>query len=203
MKNVETILQELGIDLGDKAEDFKKEHATNYKTVAEVQQKSERITALENELAEANKALDSVKEASAGDADALKKAQEQIAAFEKEKADREKAETEKADKAAFSERFKKAVGEKTFANDLIASTVEGKAYETSKANPDMDLAAIISGIAGDNAGIWANPQTDPHKMPSGSTAQGVPQIRSLDDLANATPEFINEHWEEIQKLMKE
>lgn len=203
MKNVETILQELGIDLGEKAEDFKKEFNANYKTVAEVQSKTERVTALENELAEAKKALDAVKEASAGDADALKKAQDQIAAFEQEKAERDKAEAEKSAKADFGEKFKKAVGDKTFANDLIASTVEGKAYETAKANPDMDLATIIAGITGDNAGIWANPQTDPKKMPSGSTTQGVAQIRSLDDLANATPEFINEHWDEIQKLMKE
>lgn len=60
MKNIEEILKEIGIDIPeDKAEAFRKEVATNYKTIAEFEKKSGRITELETQLQTATDTLKS------------------------------------------------------------------------------------------------------------------------------------------------
>ena len=56
--------------------------------------------------------------------------------------------------------------------------------------------------APDEAGIWANPQTDPHKMPGADgAAAGVSPINSLDQLKTMSPDDINKNWADVQKLL--
>lgn len=201
MKNIDAIITELGIDLGDKAEAFKTALAENYKTVAEVSQKNERIQALEFQLSEATTALKAVEQAKDGDADALAKLKEQVAAFEQKESARLAAEEEARSKAEFSNQFKQALGSKEFANGLVASTVEAKAYETAKANPAMELNAIIAGIVGDADGIWKNPQKEAVKGMQAGDERGVSSIQNLEDLKNLSEKEINENWAAVSRLL--
>ena len=58
MKNIETILKELGIELTDEQkEKLKKEHNDNYKTIKEYQDKVDKIETLENTVKETNETL--------------------------------------------------------------------------------------------------------------------------------------------------
>lgn len=201
MKNIDQIMTDLAIDLGDKAEDFKKAIGENYKTVAELENKTNRIAALENELSEAKKTLEGIQQAGANDADALKAAQEQIAAYQRAEDERKAKEDEATARGEFSTKFNEALGDKKFANSLVAKTIEDKAYETAKANPAMNLADIISGIAGDEQGIWKNPQQSVAKMPAQSgVGTDLGHIQSIEDLSGYSEEFINDNWEKLVKL---
>ena len=84
----------------------------------------------------------------------------------------------------------------------VKEAVTEKAYTLRKANADMPIADILKLAAPDEAGIWANPQTDPHKMPGADgAASGVSPITSLDQLKTMSPDDINKNWADVQKLL--
>lgn len=63
MKNIETILKELGIELTDEQkEKLKKEHNENYKTINEYEKQAEKIESLENTVKETEATLETTKE---------------------------------------------------------------------------------------------------------------------------------------------
>lgn len=206
MKNVKDIIGELGIELDEaKLGDLEKAVLENYRTVAEVENKQSRIGELEQQLAIANEALEAAKNADVSNADEVQAMRDKIAAYEKADEERKAQTEEEKARQEFDEKFGKAVGEKQFVNDIVRGAVADKAYAIAKANPDMDVAAILGGIVGDAEGVWQNPQQSVKKMPAasgnGGSADGTQTIQNIEDLKGMSVEEIRAHMDEVNKVL--
>ena len=195
MKNIKDIIGELGIELDEaKLGDLEKSVLENYRTVAEVENKQSRISELEQQLATANEALEAAKSADVSNDDEVKAMRDKIAAYEKADEERKAQTEEEKARQEFDEKFGKAVGDKQFVNDIVRGAVADKAYAIAKANPDMDVAAILGGIVGDAEGVWQNPQQTVKKMPAasgnGGSAAGTQTIQNIEDLKGMSVEEI-------------
>lgn len=206
MKNVKDIIGELGIELDEaKLGDLEKAVLENYRTVAEVENKQSRISELEQQLATANETLEAAKNADVSNADEVQAMRDKIAAYEKADEERKAQTEEEKARQEFEEKFSKAVGDKQFVNDIVRGAVADKAYAIAKANPDMDVAAILGGIVGDAEGVWQNPQQTVKKMPaasgSGGSAAGTQTIQNIEDLKGMSVEEIRAHMDEVNKVL--
>lgn len=202
LQNIEEILKANGIE-GDPAEAIAKAVGENYKTVAEVEQKAKKLTETQAALDNANKALDEAKKAAkSADVDGLKA---KIAEYEEAAKKRTEADEEAKKRATFDEKFGNAVGDKKFVNDIVRDAVADKAYAIAKANPDMDVAAILGGIVSDAEGVWQNPQQTVKKMPAasgnGGSAAGTQSIQNIEDLKGMSVEEIRAHMDEVNKVL--
>ena len=206
MKNVKDIIGELGIELDEaKLGDLEKAVLENYRTVAEVENKQSRISELEQQLATANETLEAAKNADVSNADEVQAMRDKIAAYEKADEERKAQTEEEKARQEFDEKFGKAVGDKQFVNDIVRGAVADKAYAIAKANPDMDVAAILGGIVGDAEGVWQNPQQTVKKMPAasgnGGSAAGTQTIQNIEDLKGMSVEEIRAHMDEVNKVL--
>lgn len=206
MKNIKDIIGELGIELDEaKLGDLEKAVLENYRTVAEVENKQSRISELEQQLATANEALDAAKNADVSNADEVQAMRDKIAAYEKADEERKAQTEEEKARQEFDEKFVKTVGDKQFVNDIVRGAVADKAYAIAKANPDMDVAAILGGIVGDAEGVWQNPQQTVKKMPAasgnGGSAAGTQTIQNIEDLKGMSVEEIRAHMDEVNKVL--
>lgn len=206
MKNIKDIIGELGIELDEaKLGDLEKAVLDNYRTVAEVENKQSRISELEQQLATANEALEAAKNADVSNADEVQAMRDKIAAYEKADEERKAQTEEEKARQEFDEKFGKAVGDKQFVNDIVRGAVADKAYAIAKANPDMDVAAILGGIVGDAEGVWQNPQQTVKKMPAasgnGGSAAGTQTIQNIEDLKGMSVEEIRAHMDEVNKVL--
>lgn len=206
MKNIKDIIGELGIELDEaKLGDLEKAVLENYRTVAEVENKQSRIGELEQQLATANEALEAAKNADVSNADEVQAMRDKIAAYEKADEERKAQTEEEKARQEFEEKFGKAVGDKQFVNDIVRGAVADKAYAIAKANPDMDVAAILGGIVGDAEGVWQNPQQSVKKMPAasgnGGSAAGTQTIQNIEDLKGMSVEEIRAHMDEVNKVL--
>lgn len=206
MKNIKDIIGELGIELDEaKLGDLEKAVLENYRTVAEVENKQSRISDLEQQLATANEALEAAKNADVSNADEVQAMRDKIAAYEKADEERKAQTEEEKARQEFDEKFVKTVGDKQFVNDIVRGAVADKAYAIAKANPDMDVAAILGGIVGDAEGVWQNPQQTVKKMPAasgnGGSAAGTQTIQNIEDLKGMSVEEIRAHMDEVNKVL--
>lgn len=206
MKNIKDIIGELGIELDEaKLGDLEKAVLENYRTVAEVENKQSRISELEQQLATANEALEAAKNADVSNADEVQAMRDKIAAYEKADEERKAQTEEEKARQEFDEKFVKTVGDKQFVNDIVRGAVADKAYAIAKANPDMDVAAILGGIVGDAEGVWQNPQQTVKKMPAasgnGGSAAGTQTIQNIEDLKGMSVEEIRAHMNEVNKVL--
>lgn len=206
MKNIKDIIGELGIELDEaKLGDLEKAVLENYRTVAEVENKQGRISELEQQLATANEALEAAKNADVSNADEVQAMRDKIAAYEKADEERKAQTEEEKARQEFDEKFVKTVGDKQFVNDIVRGAVADKAYAIAKANPDMDVAAILGGIVGDAEGVWQNPQQTVKKMPAasgnGGSAAGTQTIQNIEDLKGMSVEEIRAHMDEVNKVL--
>lgn len=206
MKNIKDIIGELGIELDEaKLGDLEKAVLENYRTVAEVENKQSRISELEQQLATANEALEAAKNADVSNADEVQAMRDKISAYEKADEERKAQTEEEKARQEFDEKFVKTVGDKQFVNDIVRGAVADKAYAIAKANPDMDVAAILGGIVGDAEGVWQNPQQTVKKMPAasgnGGSAAGTQTIQNIEDLKGMSVEEIRAHMDEVNKVL--
>ena len=206
MKNIKDIIGELGIELDEaKLGDLEKAVLENYRTVAEVENKQSRISELEQQLATANEALEAAKNADVSNADEVQAMRDKIAAYEKADEERKAQTEEEKARQEFDEKFVKTVGDKQFVNDIVRGAVADKAYAIAKANPDMDVAAILGGIVSDAEGVWQNPQQTVKKMPAasgnGGSAAGTQAIQNIEDLNGMSVEEIRAHMDEVNKVL--
>ena len=206
MKNIKDIIGELGIELDEaKLGDLEKAVLENYRTVAEVENKQSRVSELEQQLATANEALEAAKNADVSNADEVQAMRDKIASYEKADEERKAQTEEEKARQEFDEKFVKTVGDKQFVNDIVRGAVADKAYAIAKANPDMDVAAILGGIVGDAEGVWQNPQQTVKKMPAasgnGGSAAGTQTIQNIEDLKGMSVEEIRAHMDEVNKVL--
>lgn len=200
MKNIEDILKDAGVE-GEQAQSIAKAVGENYRTIAEVEQKTKKLADTQAALDNANKALEEAqKAAEAADVDGLKA---KLAEYEQAAQKRAEEDAENQSRAKFDEEFANGLNGRKFANSVVKDAVTAKAYQLRKGNADMPIEDIIKLAAPDETGIWENPQQAPHKMPAGdSAAQSMPSITSLDQLKEMSPDDINKHWGEVQKLLQ-
>ena len=165
MENIEKILSDAGID-GDKATEIKAKVEENYRTVAEVNQKAEKIKELQDNL---DQLSEKVKGAEGSDA-TVKALQKQIADFqsaqEKAKTDADAAAARKDFEAKFDEALT-GIGKKR--SDLINPVTErgivNEAWKMFSANPEIDVTSVVKTVtAGDN--IFKTDQKAPHNIPT-------------------------------------
>lgn len=204
MENIRDILKAQGIELDeDKFAEVERAVLANYRTKAELDSKSAKLSELEAQLKEANAAIETAKQADTSNAAEMEQLHAKLEAYEQAEREREAKATEAEGRAAFDAELAEVVGEKKFANKLVADAVTGKAYELRKANPDMALSAVLESVVGDADGVWLNPQQDVKKMPSGTAASaaGTQAVQSLEDLKGMSVEEVRKHMGEIDRLL--
>lgn len=199
MKTVQDILKENGIE-GEVADAIAKEVGENYRTIAETQQKGERIQALTDENAKLSEELAKVKELDGSNAEELAKLKEHIAELEGESEKRKAEDEEKAKAASFADSFKAALGDREFSGPIVRDAVMAKARKLSDDNPDLTVEEAIARAVGDGQGVWRNPQRDPNKMPI-DVKGGTAEVTSLEQVKDMSTEDINKNWSAISKLL--
>lgn len=199
MKTVQDILKENGIE-GEVADAIAKEVGENYRTIAETQQKGERIQALTDENAKLSEELAKVKELDGSNAEELAKLKEHIAELEGESEKRKAEDEEKAKAASFADSFKAALGDREFSGPIVRDAVMAKARKLSDDNPDLTVEEAIARAVGDGQGVWRNPQRDPNKMPI-DVKGGTAEVTSLEQVKDMSTDDINKNWSAISKLL--
>lgn len=176
MKDIRAILNDY--DLTDETrEAIAKEVRANYKTIADWQKKADRIA----EMEEANAAFAQKVKALEADGEQAEALRKQVADYEAAEAARvAEAERAKAE-ADFRKSFEEAVGNRKFANDMIAEAVFRKAYDRCKAETGFDVGKALEEAVKDADGIWVNPQRDPSKMPTQSQVASTAQRTHAQD----------------------
>lgn len=203
MENIEAILAKHGIT--DNADAVAKDVLANYRTIAEVDAKSQKVAELTEQLEQANAAIEAAKETDSTNAQQVEALQAKLAEYEQQTAAQAAQAREAQARAEFDGRFAQAIGDRKFANDIVRQAIADQAYETAKANPDMQLQAILDGIVKDADGIWENPQQSPKKMPaagaSGGAQGGTATVQTMDDLRGMTVDEIRARKDEVNAVL--
>lgn len=165
VKGIKQIVADMGLGLTDEqAAELDKAVREEYVTRAEHSEKIARIEALTKQVedfSERAKQLD-------GDASKLEELRQRVAAYEKAEADRKAEEAEGKARRDFEAQLADAAGGREFANSMTKAAVLDRAWQRHQSNPDERAADTLAAVIGDENGVWANPQSDPHKMPAGS-----------------------------------
>lgn len=152
MKDIYSILKDAGVEIAeDKKEAFQKELFSNYKSVAEFSQKTDRIKELEGQvstaqagIAEATKKLEAYKDVNVDD---LKG---QITKLTQDLADKETAWQAKVAGMEFDSAIEKAItGAKGKNAKAIMALMDMESLKASK-NRDADVKAAIEAVKKDN-----------------------------------------------------
>lgn len=205
MDNIKDILKANGVELDDeKLKAVESEVLKNYRTKAELDGKTQKVTDLEAQLAKANEALEAAQNADPTKAEEFKAMQDQLAEYKKADEERKAQDAESKAKAEFKAKFDEALGERKFANSIVGNAIFTAAFEKAKANPDMDAKSILDSVTVDEDGIWANPQRDPKRMPGSNDGGGTDNapIQSLDDLKGMSVEEVRKHMSEVNKVLE-
>jgi len=174
MKDIYSILKDAGIDVPeDKKAAFEKDLYANYKTVAEVEQKTARIQELEGQvktaqsgLADANKKLEAIKDVNVDD---LKG---QISKLTKDLEDKETAWSEKVAGMEFDNVIEKAItGAKGRNPKAIRALLDLDTLKKS-ANRDKDIQAAIETVKKDNDYLFDTEEA-PGQYASGAGRNGA------------------------------
>lgn len=161
MKDIRAILNDHEIP-EETREAIAKEVRANYKTIADWQKKADRIA----ELEEANAALTEKAAALKDGSDEAEALRQQVAELQAAEAKRQ-ADAEEADRReTFRKSFEDALGERKFANGIVADAVFTAAYDRCRAEAGLDVAKAIEEAVNGADGVWVNPQRDPEKMPN-------------------------------------
>lgn len=204
MRNIRDILGECGVELdADKLADVERAVLANYRTKAEVDAKAAKLSELEQQLADANAAIETAKATDTANAAEVEQMREQLAAYQQADSERKAKADEQAARSEFDSKLADAIGEKRFANAIVQGAVSDKAFAMSQANPNMSVNDVLSAVVGDSDGIWQNPQQDAKKMPSGggASASATQAIGSMADLEGMSTEEIRKRMAEVDKML--
>ncbi len=204
MKNIRDILGEVGIEVdADKLAEVERAVLANYRTKAEVDAKTAKVAELEQQLADANAAIETAKGTDTANAAEVERMREQLTAYEQADAERKAKADEQAARSEFDGKLADVIGDKRFANAIVQSAVTDKAFAMSQANPAMSVSDVLAAVVGDSDGVWSNPQQDVKKMPSGAkaSATGNQSIASMADLEGMTTEEIRRRMSEVDRML--
>ena len=162
MKDIKAILAEHGEGLTDDAVKAITDAVNaNYKTINEYQKKTDRITQLETQNVELTEQVGNLK----GDSEEVEKLRSQVESYKQADKDRKAQEEAQAKRDQFKQVFDAAVGDRTFANDLVKESVFERVYKTCSEDTGAGAKDTLEKLTNDMPGVWENPQTAPHKMP--------------------------------------
>lgn len=183
MKNIETILKEVGIEIPtEQADAFKKAFNENYKTIAEHEKIKSDNEELKNQLKTAQDAIKGFEDVKP------EELKSQVEAWKKKAEDAENEYKQKIADRDFEDAIKDAIGAAGGLNHkAISALLDKDALKASK-NQKADMEAAIKALteADDSKFLFKTAQTEPTQPPkftrvSGkSTASG--EIKSRDDI---------------------
>lgn len=198
----------------DKREEFRKDFFEQFKTASEVNRKAEqakadkaRIAELEGIVAERDKAIEALNSEGGASADTIAELQKQVEAYKQAETERKAAEKAKAERDAFDGIYAEALEGfkakgRTLNGGIVGEAVAEKAYKMHAENPAMGIADIIEAITKDDPSAWANPQTDPKRMPVPQQGvNGDVSINSIEDVRKLSTKQINDNWERVSKIL--
>lgn len=170
MKSINEIVEEHAAGIPDEAKAaIVKAVKANYRTIAEFEKKTERISQLESANAELAEAASKV-EGTSAEIDALKA---QLRAREEADAKRKAEEEAQAARERFRVQFDKAVGDRRFANERTRNSVFEESFAHAAANAGVGAAEAIEAVTAEDPDVWVA-AGDPRWMPLASPAQGEP-----------------------------
>lgn len=175
MKNIETILKELGIELTDEQkEKLKKEHNENYKTINEYEKQTEKIETLEKSVKDTEETLkttqEKLKEFEGVDTKALN---DEIEKLKQTITDNEAGYKAKIEERDFNDLIEKAIAGKKGVNaKAIMALLDIEALKTSK-NQAQDIETQLDALskAEDSKMLFGEPE--PKSVGKGSSAGEV------------------------------
>lgn len=189
MKNIETILSEVGITLTDEQKaTVNKELNENYKTVAEVEKKEEKIKTLTDKLhatEETLKAFDGI------DADGMKRQIEELNATLAKKDEEFKQKLLDRD---FDDILKESIAEAKGLNaKAIKSLLDVDALKASQ-NQKEDIATALKALSEseDSKMLFATVEPKPLGDPIGAISKQTRTINNLDEIYANNP-FYNKN----------
>ena len=175
MKNIETILKELGIELTDEQkEKLKKEHNENYKTIKEYQDKVDKIENLENTVKETNETLkttqEKLKEFEGVDTKALN---DEIEKLKQTITDNESSYKAKIEERDFNDLIEKAIAAKKGVNaKAIMALLDIEALKASK-NQAQDIETQLDALTKAENSKMLFGEPEPRHVGTGSSAGEV------------------------------
>ena len=175
MKNIETILKELGIELTDEQkEKLKKEHNENYKTINEYEKQAEKIETLEKSVKDTEETLKStqekLKEFEGVDTKALN---DEIEKLKKTITDNESSYKAKIEERDFNDLIEKAIAGKKGVNaKAIMALLDIEALKASK-NQAQDIESQLDALAKAENSKMLFGEPEPKSVGKGSTAGEV------------------------------
>lgn len=162
MENIETILE--GIELtDDQRNKIIKGVTANYKTVAEMNGKVNRISELEAEIKKRDDAISELQ----GDQSEIEALRGQVAEYQAADEKRKADEAERDRLRTFEQQFNSAVTEtgKEFVNSYTRDAVLKDALDRCTNTASLGISDALKAIENDNPSIWLNPQNDVNAMP--------------------------------------
>lgn len=170
MKDIKAILSEHGEGLTDEAVKAITDAVNaNYKTINDYQKKTDRIAQLETQNSDLTEQVGNLK----GDSEEVEKLRSQVETFKQAEEDRKAKEDAQAKRDQFQKVFDAAVGERTFANDLVRESVFERAYKMCSEDTGKGANEALESLTKDMPGVWENPQNAPHKMPNAADISTV------------------------------
>ena len=175
MKNIETILKELGIELTDEQkEKLKKEHNENYKTINEYEKQTEKIETLEKSVKDTEETLkttqEKLKEFEGVDTKALNDEIEKLKRTITENESSYKAKIEERD---FNDLIEKAIaGKKGINAKAIMALLDIEALKASK-NQAQDIETQLDALAKAENSKMLFGEPEPKHVGTGSSAGEV------------------------------
>ena len=163
MENIETILE--GIELTDEIRNQIIEGVkANYKTIAELEGKANRITELESELQKRDETISGLQ----GNQSEIEELRQQVADFQAKDQKRLEDEQRKAKQTEFEGKFNSAVGEigKEFVNAYTRDAVLQSVREQCESTDGLGIKEAIETVAKTDPTIWKNPQREVFNMPN-------------------------------------
>lgn len=184
-KKIAEILQAHGVEVSDETlQAIETEHKENFRSIEETKNKDEKIKAKDAEIESLNGQLKELNDKAAaleGSGEELEALKTQLAELQAEADKRKADEKEAAKRASFEEVFNTAVGDRQFVNSMTRDAIFSAAYDASGQQVGVSAADLITQLTDGKEGIWANPQTDPKKMPDPSTVKGEQNAQEKSD----------------------
>lgn len=195
MKNIETILKELGIELTDEQkEKLKKEHNENYKTINEYEKQTEKIETLEKSVKDTEETLkttqEKLKEFEGVDTKALN---DEIEKLKQTITDNEAGYKAKIEERDFNDLIEKAIAGKKGVNaKAIMALLDIDALKASK-NQAQDIDSQLDELAKADKSKMLFGEPEPKKVGTGSSAGEVRKGGDNDEgsLHDAIADFYN------------
>lgn len=186
MKNIEQILGEVEGLTDEQKSEITKGVTENYRTVAEVKTKTDRITELEGEVSTYKESIEALE----GDSKKLDELKAKVAEYEEAEEKRKTEAEEQAKATAFEKNFDEAIKNRSaeqgnsFVNDMMRDSVLTKVRKMCAEDESKGIAEAIDAVTKDVSGVWKNPQQPVHKMPNNTGAAGEDSTEDKRTMAN-------------------